>query len=66
MLLQKLKILFRGRVISDLKGEKIVGTFYERELQIANRKYFRFGKVIKRKSDQLYVKWKDYDNSFNS
>ena len=24
------------------------------------------GKVIKRKSDRLYVKWKGYDNSFNS
>ena len=22
--------------------------------------------VIKRKNDQLYVKWKDYDNSFNN
>ena len=24
------------------------------------------GKVIKRKSDRLYVKWKGYDNSFSS
>ena len=23
-------------------------------------------KVIKRKGDKLYVKWKGYDNSFNS
>ena len=23
-------------------------------------------KVIKRKDDKLYVKWKGYDNSFNS
>ena len=23
-------------------------------------------KVIKRKSDKLYLKWKGYDNSFNS
>ena len=23
-------------------------------------------KIIKRKVDKLYVKWKDYDNSFNS
>ena len=22
--------------------------------------------VIKRKNDQLYVKWKDYDSSFNN
>ena len=26
----------------------------------------RVEKVIKRKCDKLYVKWKGYDNSFNS
>ena len=30
--LQKLKILCRGHVISDLKSEEIVGTFYKKEL----------------------------------
>ena len=53
-------------VIIDLNGEKIVGTFYEREFQKTNQTKFRIEKVIKRKSDKLYVKWKDYDNSFNS
>ena len=27
---------------------------------------FRIKKVIKRKGDKLYVKWKPYDNLFNS
>ena len=27
---------------------------------------FRVEKVMKRKGDRLYVKWKGYDNSFNS
>ena len=27
---------------------------------------FRIEKVIKRKGDKLYIKWKGYDNSFNS
>ena len=27
---------------------------------------FRIEKVIKRKGDKLCVKWKGYDNSFNS
>ena len=40
-------------VISNLKGEKIVGTFYKKELQKANQKEFRVEKVIKRKSDKL-------------
>ena len=53
-------------VISDVNGEKIIGTFYEKELQKINQKEFRIEKVIKRKDDKLYVKWKGYDNSLNS
>ena len=53
-------------VINDLNGEEIVGTFYEKELQKTNQKEFRVEKVIKRKGDKLYVKWKGYDSSFNS
>ena len=52
--------------INDLSGEEIIGTFYEKELQKTNQKEFRIEKVIKRKGDKLYVKWKGYDNSFNS
>ena len=53
-------------VISDLKDKEIVGTFYEKELQKTNQKEFRVEKVIKRKGEKLYVKWKSYYNSFNS
>ena len=53
-------------VIGDLNAEEIVGTFYKKELQKTNKKNFRVEKVIKRKGDKLYVKWKEYDNSFNS
>ena len=52
--------------INDLSGEEIIGTFYEKELQKTNQQEFRIEKVIKRKGDKLYVKWKGYDNSFNS
>ena len=52
--------------INDLNGEEITGSFYEKELQKTNQKEFRIEKLIKRKGDKLYVKWKDYDNSFNS
>ena len=45
-------------VSNDFIGEEIVGTFYEKELRI--------GKVIKRKGDKLYVKWKGYNDLFNS
>ena len=53
-------------IINDLKGEEIIGTFYGKELQKTNQKEFRIEKVIKRKGDKLYVKWKGWDNSFNS
>ena len=53
-------------VISDLKGEEIVGTFYENVQQKTNQKEFKIEKVIKRKGDKLCVKWKGFNSSFNS
>ena len=53
-------------VISDLNGEEITESFYEKELQKASQKRIRIEKVLKRKGDKLYVKWKGYDNRFNS
>ena len=35
-------------------------------MQKTNQEEFRIQKVIKKKGDKLYVKWKGYDNSFNS
>ena len=53
-------------VINDLNGEESIGTFYENELQKTDQKEFRIEKVLKKKGYKLYVKWKGYDNSFNS
>ena len=53
-------------VINDLNAEEITGTFYEKELQKTNQEEFRIEKVIKRKGNKIYVKWKGYSNSFNS
>ena len=50
-------------VISDCMGKEIVGTFYKKELQKVNQKEFKVEKIIKRKGDKIYVKWKGY-NSF--
>ena len=47
-------------VINDLNGEEIVEAFYENKFQKPNQI------KSKRKRDKLYVKWKGYDNSFNS
>ena len=43
-------------VINDLNGEKITGSFYQKELQKTNQNEFRIEKVLKRKGDKLYVK----------
>ena len=53
-------------VINDLNGEEITRSFYEKELQKTSQKEFRIEKVLKRKGDKLHVKWKGYNNSFNS
>ena len=53
-------------MISDLNGEPILGSFYEKELEKTNQEKFRLEKVLKRKGDKLFVKQKGYDNLFNS
>ena len=53
-------------VINDLNGEEINGTFNEKELQKTSQQEFRIEKVIKKKRNKLYVKWKGYACSFNS
>ena len=45
-------MLCRGHVITDLKCEEIVGTFFEKELQKANKKEFRVKKSDKEKRQQ--------------
>ena len=60
------KVVTWTYVISALNGEEIVGMFHEKDSQKTNQREFRIEKVIKRKGDKLYVKWKDYDNSFDS
>ena len=43
-------------------------SFYEAELQKAKQETFRIEKVIRKdyKKKQALVKWKGYDNNFNS
>ena len=53
-------------LVNDLNGEKTKSSFYEKELQKTDQKEFRIEKVIRNKENKLYVKWKGYDDSFNS
>ena len=54
--------------IVDLLGEKVEGSFYEKELQKAKQQTFRIEKVVKRdnKKKKALVKWKGYSDKFNS
>ena len=62
-IISKIKNTVRWAYVNnDLNGKEIIGTFYERELQKTNQKEFRIEKVLKKKGDKLYVKWKGYDN----
>ena len=46
-------------VTSDLNGENIAGSVYEKELQEANQNEHRIQKVIKRKGDNCTLNGKD-------
>ena len=45
-------------LIEDLNREEIIGAFYEKKPKKSNQKEFGIEKVIKRKGNKLYVKWK--------
>ena len=47
-------------VIKDVNDTEIIQIFYEKELQKINQQEFRIEKVITKKGDILYVKWKGY------
>ena len=49
-----------------LMVKKLPEHFNEKKLQKIDQQEFRIEKIIKKKGDKLHVKWKRYDNSFNS
>ena len=53
-------------VIQDFNDVEFAVMFYEKQLQKTNQTEFRFEKVIKKKRNKLYVKWKGHNSSFNS
>ena len=52
--------------LKDLNNEKLDGTFYEQELQKTKQDLYTIEKILKTNKDKIYVKWRDYDDSFNS
>lgn len=64
------KIIYSSPItymIKDLNEEEIKGKFYTQELMKTNYPHdYLIEKVLKRKGDQIYVKWLGFDNSHNS
>ena len=52
--------------IKDQLGESVRGSFYEQEQQLSVQEIFCIERVIRKKKNQVYVKWKGYCNAFNS
>ena len=53
--------------LKDLNNEKLQGTFYEQELQKTKQDdLFIIEKILKTNKNKIFVKWRSYDNSFNS
>ena len=53
--------------LADLQGDRIVGIFYEQELQkVTVPSTFEIESVIDKKKDKLLVKWLYYPKKFNS
>ena len=49
-----------------LKAKILQERFTKKNCKKVNQKEIRIEKVIKRKGDKLYVKWKGYNSSLNS
>ena len=54
-------------ILEDSRGNPIAGGFYEYELHhVANPDVYLMEKVIRKKGDEVYVKWLGLDKSHNS
>ena len=51
--------------IKDTLGEPVQGTFYEQELQLSAQEVFRIERELKKKKNQVFVKWKGYSDAVN-
>jgi len=58
---------FPAYKITEWDGTPVDGTFYEEDLQkVTTDDVFRVEKVLKRRKNQLFVKWKGWPDKYNS
>ncbi|XP_018355591.1 PREDICTED: uncharacterized protein LOC108756345 [Trachymyrmex septentrionalis] len=54
-------------LLKDYRGKSVAGAFYEHELHRATHSdMYLVEKVLRRKGDEMYVKWLGFDGSHNS
>ncbi|XP_011859444.1 PREDICTED: uncharacterized protein LOC105556941 [Vollenhovia emeryi] len=53
-------------LLKDYRGQPIAGGFYEHELSRVANPVYLVEKVLRRKGNEVYVKWLGMDNSHNS
>ncbi|XP_011707943.1 PREDICTED: uncharacterized protein LOC105462790 [Wasmannia auropunctata] len=54
-------------LLEDYRGKPVTGGFYEYELhRVANPNVYLVEKVLRKRGDDVYVKWLGFDNSHNS
>ena len=54
--------------LRDWDGELLQGSFYKQEIQkiVKNNDRYVIEKVLKRRKNKVFVKWREYDDKFNS
>lgn len=54
-------------LLIDERGQEILGGFYQEQLQrVQNPDIFLVEKILKKKGNQIFVKWLGFDNTHNS
>jgi len=52
--------------LEDLTGEDVEGTFYKEQLQKTQQEIYRVDRVLRKRGNEVLVKWSGYPDKFNS
>ena len=52
--------------LEDLTGEDVEGTFYKEQLQKTQQEIYRVDRVLRKRGNEVLVKWSGYSDKFNS
>ena len=52
--------------LKDLDDENVDGRFYKEQLQKTEQEIYRVDKILRRRGNQVLVKWSGYPDKFNS